>query len=168
MPLSVATPHSFAFAGGRTNEDACTLCPAGTFAAGGSTQHCIPCGFGFTSADGSTSAEQCMPVNACPAGTDYRDSNVDKAFSPHDCVCKPGYGSTTGTGICRLCPAGTFSRGGSMEDCRTCPFGYTSREGARDATECERVEQACPIGQKAPPDAVSVQQCHCYRGFGGK
>lgn len=33
-------------------------------------------------------------------------------------LLQAGYGSTTGEGVCRLCPVGTFAIGGSMEDCR--------------------------------------------------
>lgn len=170
--LSVFQPRidnvfTMSFAGGATPKDACKVCPVGTWSPGGSTQPCISCGFGYSSPEGSKSQQQCVPVNACPAGTEYRDGAVDRAFSISDCVCRPGFGSPTGSGICRLCPAGTFGPGGSLEDCYPCPFGTTSGEGAQHSHECRPVEQACPIGQYAPADAVSVQECRCYRGFGG-
>jgi hypothetical protein len=47
-------------------------------------------------------------------------------------------------------------------------FGYTSAEGSVSEKECRLVSQLCPIGQWAAPDAVSAEECRCYRGFGGK
>lgn len=55
-----------------------------------------------------------------------------------------------------------------MEDCEPCGFGFTSREGATSREECRPVQQACPIGQWAPADAVSKEDCRCYKGFGGE
>jgi hypothetical protein len=145
------------YAGGETPHSACHICPAGSWSPGGTTQPCIPCGFGYSSTEGATAGAACIPVNSCPAGTDYRQHDPEKAFTQADCVCKPGYGSPTGSGICRLCPAGTFSEGGSMEDCRPCAFGMTSSDGAGRCTRA--VEQACPIGQWAPADAMSRDEC---------
>lgn len=54
-----------------------------------------------------------------------------------------------------------------MEDCEPCGFGFTSREGATSRQECRPVQQACPIGQWAPQEAVSKEDCRCYKGFGG-
>jgi len=85
-----------------------------------------------------------------------------------ECKCKPGFGSPTGEGICRLCPAASYSPGGTMEDCKPCPFGKTTRPGARSADECEPVPQACPVGQIALPGAVSPSQCVCLPGHGGE
>lgn len=85
-----------------------------------------------------------------------------------ECKCKPGFGSPTGEGICRLCPAASYSPGGTMEDCKPCPFGKTTRPGARSVDECEPVPQACPVGQIALPGAVSPSQCVCLPGHGGK
>lgn len=86
----------------------------------------------------------------------------------NQCKCKPGYGSSTGPPPCRLCPVGTFSMGGSMEDCRPCPFGQTSAPGAISLDRCVPAAQACPVGQIAPPDAVSPAECGCLPGFGGR
>jgi hypothetical protein len=83
-----------------------------------------------------------------------------------DCKCKPGYGSLTGEGICRLCPEGTFSTGRTMEDCKPCPFGTTSAAGIDDSEKCVPVAQACPVGMFAPENAVAPQQCQCYPGYG--
>lgn len=51
---------------------------------------------------------------------------------------------------------------------RPCPFGQTSRAGAESAKECVPESQKCPIGQIAPPDAVSPEQCGCLPGYGGE
>lgn len=55
-----------------------------------------------------------------------------------------------------------------MEDCKPCGFGYTSPEGSESFMDCRPVAQRCPIGQSAPEDAASVEECRCYNGFGGK
>lgn len=143
--------------GGETPQAACHICPAGSWSTGGTTQPCIPCGFGYSSTEGATSGMHCIPVNSCPAGTDYRQHDPEKAFTQADCVCKAGYGSPTGSGICRMCPAGTYSEGGTMEDCKPCAFGMTSSSGSEQCTRA--VEQSCPIGQWAPPDALSKDEC---------
>lgn len=80
-----------------------------------------------------------------------------------------GYG-TRGSGkdaTCSLCPAGTYSSGGSMEACIPCPFGFTSPAGATGKVQCQLTPQACPIGQWAPDTAVAEDECRCYPGFGG-
>lgn len=131
------------------------------------TARALASGFGYTSAAGATSDTQCYPTNACPAGTEepaHREiSSVD------ECVCRPGFGlSSTPGAKCSLCPSGTYSPGGSLDQCRQCPFGTVSRAGATHRRECELSPQACPIGQWAPEDAVSREQCVCYPGYGGK
>lgn len=89
------------------------------------------------------------------------------AATTQECRCKAGYGSPAGTGSCRLCPPGTYSTGGTMEDCKPCAFGRTSKAGAASAEECVEAAQACPVGQIAVGDAVSEQQCACLPGYGG-
>lgn len=51
--------------------------------------------------------------------------------------------------------------------CRAAGFGYSSAPGTSSWKGCLRTPQACPIGQWAPKDAVSQEQCACYPGFGG-
>jgi len=123
------------YGGGATPQHACSICRVGSWAPGIDTQPCIPCGWGYTSPEGSCSEDECIPANACPAGTEYY-STVTKAFSFEDCVCKPGFGSFTGKGVCHRCPAGTFSAGGTMESCESCGEGWTSDEGAVSKDEC--------------------------------
>lgn len=83
------------------------------------------------------------------------------------CVCTHCATSPTTTGICKLCPRGTFSEGGTMEQCKPCPWGFTSDDGSVSWKECRIEAQRCPIGQWAPKDAVSDKECRCYTGFGG-
>lgn len=123
------------YGGGATPQHACSICRVGFWAPGTDTQPCIPCGWGYTSPEGSCSDDECIPANACPAGTEYY-STVTKAFSFEDCVCKPGFGSFTGKGVCHRCPAGTFSAGGTMESCESCGEGWTSDEGAVSRDDC--------------------------------
>lgn len=145
-------------AGGVSPKDACTICPAGTFATGGDTQPCRPCKFGYTSPVGSTSEDQCYPTNACPIGT-VLETYADSPASVTDCVCKAGYGSSTGTGGCQLCPVGTYSVGGSLEACMPCPFGTTSAAGSARKEHCKTSPQSCPIGQVGWPCKRSVGDC---------
>jgi hypothetical protein len=125
------------------------------------------CAVHVNSPEGSTSEAACYTTNACPGGTEFHQQ-ITTPSALSDCVCKSGYGSPTGTGICRLCGAGTYSAGGTMEDCKPCPFGTTSAEGSAAKEQCQvPVQQACPIGQWAPEGAVSAEECRCYTGFGG-
>lgn len=105
--------------GGRSQTDPCTPCPPGTWSPGTDNQQCVPCGWGYTSPEAATSSEECFPINACPAGTEY-PSFLKMPTSVDQCVCKPGYGSTTGSAPCQICPADTFSEGGTLEDCKPC------------------------------------------------
>lgn len=154
-------------AGKGSRAEPCTPCPAGSWSPGTDTQACITCGWGYTSPVAATSPDECYPINACPAGTQY-PASIKVPTSVDQCVCKPGFGSSTGTAPCHLCPAGTYSDGGSLEDCKPCPFAQTSAPGACGVNECKPVIHPCPIGQFAPMGAVSQDQCSCYPGFGGE
>ena len=61
---------------------------------------------------------------------------------------------------------GTFSPGDSREQCNPCPFGTTSAPGSSSNASCVPTLTACPVGQIAPPNAVSVSECSCLPGFG--
>lgn len=146
--VSAAQCGCMAGYGGTTKPtDPCELCPAGTWSAGATTQPCEPCGVGFTSPAGATSADQCYASNACPAGTQFPDARKQHG-SVDECVCKPGYGSTSGKAPCSLCDANSFSEGGSLEDCKPCPFGTTSNAGSTSEQACYAIE-ACPAGSGA-------------------
>lgn len=123
----------------------CCCCFQGTFSEGGRDAVCQSCpgaGAGYTTA--------------------YQASTSVTA-----CVCIPGYGMTD-KGLCRLCPANTYSEGFQKEDCKPCPFGYTSPPGSHHRKECVPSSQPCPVGQIAPEGAVSPDQCVCLPGHGGK
>jgi hypothetical protein len=105
---------------------------------------------------------------SCPGeGAGYTTVPYQAATSASSCVCIPGYGMSD-TGLCRICPAGTFSEGISKEDCAFCPFGHTSAPGSRGREDCVPASQPCPVGQVAPYGAVSSDQCVCLPGHGGK
>lgn len=106
--------------------------------------------------------------HSCPGeGAGYTTIPFQAASSVSACVCIPGYGMTD-KGLCRICPAGTFSEGNSKEDCKPCPFGHTSAPGACSRQECVPASQPCPVGQVAPYGAVSSDQCVCLPGHGGR
>jgi hypothetical protein len=50
----------------------CEICAPSTYAPGNDREKCLPCGFGFSSADGATDKAECFPINSCPAGTGKR------------------------------------------------------------------------------------------------
>lgn len=157
------------FGGGNRPKEPCTICEPGTYSANIGIERCVPCGFGFTSPYGATGPEECYPVDQCPAGTQPTGETLDLG-GPHsamECTCKPGYGSVTGEGSCHLCPAGTYSKGGTKEDCIPCPFGYTSAPGTTSWEGCVPASQECPVGQLAPLGAVSKEECGCLPGHGG-
>lgn len=144
----------------------CSLCQPGTWSRGGGNKPCISCGGGYSTPEGAWSELQCTETHACPAGTKYKKNNTGAPFDlDEDCVCKPGFGGVPGTNRCQRCPAGTFAVGGDMEDCKSCPFGYTSDDGD---VSCRVDKRPCPVGQWAPDDATSEEECRCYRGFGGE
>lgn len=75
--------------GGRSPSDPCSPCPPGSWSSGRDTQPCVPCGFGYTSPEAATCPEECYPINACPAGTQY-PAFSGAPVSIEQCVCKPG------------------------------------------------------------------------------
>lgn len=197
--------------GGRNSGDPCAPCPPGTWAGGDNTQPCVPCGFGYTSPEAATCPEECYPINACPAGTQYpHHEHGGVPVSIEQCVCKvrrgqphyaaarsgvfcwlaslrrklrskglvsgrcvchaggtsitannlcllcagltpqPGFGSSTGKGICSLCPVGTFSDGGSMEDCQVgAGFGRQS------------LHTACYTCDRSPAHLLRLRSLAC-------
>lgn len=61
---------------------------------------CVPCPFGYTSAVGATSQEQCqLTPQACPIG----QWAPETAVAPDECRCYAGFGG--GSGCCRTCAA---------------------------------------------------------------
>lgn len=106
------------------------------------------------------------PIVAVPVYAEVPQGQTGS--SKQECMCKPGFGSPTGEGTCRLCPTATYSFGGSMEDCKPCPFGTTSMPGAKHIKDCEPIPQECPVGQVALLGAVAASQCVCLPGHGGR
>jgi hypothetical protein len=73
--------------GSITGSAPCRLCPVGTYSEGWTMEDCKPCKFGYTSAVGSESAQQCEPSpQACPIGQWAPGSAVAAA----QCLCYPG------------------------------------------------------------------------------
>ena len=121
----------------------CTLCPAGTSSAPGSTTcsyctngfysptpgltACIACPTGFASSSGY-GATACN--NLCARG--YRvDSTQSAPGGSVSCViCSPGtYTSVVGATACYYCDRGTYSTSGAVS-CTPCPLGTNSSPGA--------------------------------------
>lgn len=121
---------------------------------------CVPTTQGTYSEGGAEAV-----CHSCPVGAGYTTWPQTAATSAASCVCLPGYGISS-SGVCALCQPGTYSPGGKQA-CQPCEFGTTSKAGASGDSQCVPVAQECPVGQVAPPDAVSKEQCGCYPGYGG-
>lgn len=93
-----------------------------------------PCGYGYTSPEGSASQDACVEANACPSGSIYQEGVV-KAFSMRDCVCRSGYGQGEDS-FCRICRPGTYGEGGTMDVCKSCGEGWASEEGSVSWHDC--------------------------------
>lgn len=116
--------------GTRSSADgtSCTLCEAGTYAAGAGSSSCAPC-----STSSLPGASTCNSLG-CPRGS-YEASNGT-------CVsCGPGeFSATPGSIACSLCPGGTFSTvvgATSSTECVRCAAGsYTEAAGSISCTPC--------------------------------
>eukprot|EP00775_Hariotina_reticulata_P007566 gene7566-biopygen9370 len=144
----------------------CTICPQGTFSLGGSFDACLPCGFGLTSAEGTSTRDDCVASKlACPSGM----GAAPGAVSTDECACLPGFGvSGSGPG-CALCPVGSWSAGLSATDvCTPCAFGTTSPAGSSSAGACYATNSSCPVGMWIPTNTnvSSSAECVCKPGFG--
>jgi hypothetical protein len=104
-----------------------------------------PCPFGYTSAVGSTSKDQCvLSPQACPIG----QWAPDDAVSAEGCRCYPGFGGgQKAEDPCTICPAGYFSVGKSLDKCVPCGFGLTSPVGSASQDACYPVK-SCPAGTR--------------------
>lgn len=136
---------------------ACTACPAGSYCPGGSSM--------------LNKQSSPAPVISCPDHT----TSPAGASSAADCVCTAGYGGAA----CQMCPAGSFSEGGSRQECQKCDPGQSSIEGApsRDYCHCRPGQDAdcatcargtwsdqgvcnpCPTGRTSDVGATSADQC---------
>jgi hypothetical protein len=180
---------------GSVHSDAC-VCQPGY---GGAT--CAPCAVGFYKA--ATSDDACL---ACPAGS---TTVFERSVALADCVAAPGfygdssttfqqcaagsYKTTTGSGSCTLCPAGSTSPAGAIYifEC-VCsltgwssdpehPFGCTCQPGfARDAgglcVSCaanffcaggDAAPAACQQYSTSPAGSDAVADCVCNAGYAG-
>jgi hypothetical protein len=93
------------------------------------------------------------------------------ATSAAECGCLPGFGisnpSNPGAG-CAVCPADTYSPGGTVEACVPCGFGLTSPASSSSITDCYPLNQICPPGMEIPGGGTgsSTEECQCKPGFG--
>ena len=121
----------------------CTLCPAGTSSAPGSTTcsyctngfysptpgltACIACPTGFASSSGY-GATACN--NLCARGYSVDNTLSVPGGSVSCVICSPGYyTSVVGATACYTCGWDTYSTSGAVS-CTPCPSGFTSSPGA--------------------------------------
>ena len=103
-----------------------------------------------------------LPHNPCSHHTDHLLSRLIAPRSPLIAprsplaACRPGYGAASATAECSLCPAGTFSIGGtrtvSRPPCSSCrPNLWTLAVGANSSARCTGGCRVCaPITARAP------------------
>lgn len=126
----------------------CELCPADFFCDG---------------SEGGTHVQACLDLEEAPAGSSSADA----------CVCVAGAVRDAGSGVCQLCPAGTFESG---DACAPCADSTTSAAGAASAANCTAVEgyyqlpdgtvSACPDNMTTiEPGATSATACTCAAGY---
>lgn len=74
---------------------------------------CKACPWGQTSKAGAESVFDCVPAaHTCPPG----QVAPPDAVSAEQCACLPGYGAGETAGdACHMCPAGSWSPGGSIQ-----------------------------------------------------
>jgi len=121
----------------------CQTCAAGTSSAGGSATSCTVCAAGQFSSAGSA------VCSACSA-----DTYAASAGSASCAACPVGFSSAAGSAsctqvvstcsagqflfgtVCAVCPAGTFSGGGTATSCSACAAGSFSPAGSASCNAC--------------------------------
>ncbi|MCR5506842.1 MAG: hypothetical protein K6F04_03275 [bacterium] len=61
--------------------------------------------------------------------------------------------------MCKSCPAGTYSAGGTSKSCTPCPAGQYQNLGGQ--TSCK----ACPANSTSSAGAKSIDDCICNTGY---
>jgi len=147
----------------------CVHCVQGKFStqAGAVSDVCVSCGADKTSPAGSDAQTDCVCVagmymhapqvcSACPTNLNSPSGSDDI----NDCICSRGV--TTQSGICQLCPAGTYK--GSQSTCVSCARGmYSASIGATSSAAC----QWCPMGSDSPIASDALTDCTCQMGWEG-
>ncbi len=161
----------------------CLQCPSGTYGnstAAVSMASCTPCP--PTTFSDKTGASDAAACSRCPPGT---NSSVPGAVACAPCaagsyaesqgqlycdLCQAGYfGSksrASSKDVCVMCPAGTYSKNGSMI-CTRCAPGTSSKEGSRECQPCLAGEYSesgdcikCPgISYSLKNGSASVLDC---------
>jgi hypothetical protein len=114
----------------------CLQCPSGTYSnttAAASQNSCTRCPLGtFSGKSGASDASAC---SYCPPGT---NSSLLGAMSCASCTAG-SYAESHGQTHCDLCPAGSYSiqqNASSRQSCITCPAGTFSKSGSIICLRC--------------------------------
>lgn len=170
----------------RFYQDACDLCPVGSYKADSGSQACTPCGAGFTGAtmehirfqtyinDNSGDPEVRISdhyCEECAVGT-YEHSGVCTSCHANSsssagsssvdaCMCAAGYKPAAGT--CAPCPAGSHKSAPGNVACTKCGENtYSEDEGATNVRVC----LSCPGNtQENSVARDNVLNCVCSPGF---
>ncbi|KAJ1491451.1 hypothetical protein T484DRAFT_1882630 [Baffinella frigidus] len=117
-----------------TVDDACTICPAGSFKDTNGTADCSLCPAGtYFGGSGAFSDSQCA---GCPASSNVAEQGSTSVAA---CLCDPGtFGdpSTDPPTPCEPCGQGTFSAASGQLSCDSCPDNSDGGDGGSDISAC--------------------------------
>lgn len=173
---------------GFTGEDdnACTVCPPGTFKVEAGAVPCSTCLAGtYSNAPNSTECTSCVSHSDSPSGsTGAADCTCNSGATGTDggegCVlCEPGtYKRETGPAACTPCGVGKFSAvvGSAVNEC-VCNAGYTGPDGVEACSACSTNTYkpapgdtectSCEEGSHSVVLGATDNQCTCNVGFTG-
>ncbi|KDO27716.1 hypothetical protein SPRG_22196, partial [Saprolegnia parasitica CBS 223.65] len=132
----------------------CTICPPGSYCAGGNSVIDGPCGRGHYCPIGTA-----LPTTyPCPSGTYTALTNLT---DPTQCTaCPPGAYCPTGSVTPVLCPPGSYTSvtntaapgPGTFPTCTTCPSGFYCPLGSV-------APLPCGVGKSSPMASFTCQAC---------
>jgi len=156
-----------------TTSFACSACTPGHFKESVGNAPCAKCPVNsFTPDLQSTSCVECSEYSSLPENVHGANFTLtDGSATGSDCVC--GFGKFSESGMCKLCPRGSYKSVLGMQACNLCGLSTTIHTYGKDengATTSEHC-QACPSHSGRLETAVTfsnimddVSQCVCFPG----
>ncbi len=145
--------------GKKTQENGCTLCPAGTYSDALGSTTCSSCLAGtYTLTSGHASCSPCESGYYCTGGTNRtacaagsKGTGTNKTTLENGCtLCPAGtYSDSEGSAICTSCSITTYNTGTGNTSCTRCaPGTYNLGEGNTKCTICPENLDSLLIDQK--------------------
>jgi hypothetical protein len=157
----IACPQGFTtFVAGATTVATCLQCPPGKYLSStvGGTAGCLPCSKGRYSTVDQTTVDKCAGV--CPVGRSSKLTG-NKDDTGCEVYCNPGEYVDLSTGLCTLCPPGTFENNNMCTPCKAC--AATADVGSTDPEQCMVGSQPkCAPGSS--PDRLTYKCGQCPSG----